>query len=287
MYWNDVPTLPLWLPQYSPIETQAAMIEAFSEIARNEEAVEEMKIWLLTRKQTHAWKSSRASINAIFALLRENGNNISEQKTENIPAKIFAPVAIKFTDSAKQPILPGSLTASPALAEISALNEGETPGFISAHWTFSQPLSAITADAPSNGFSVKKTVFKRERTRNGKYKLSPARLEILKPGDEIVVRLTVRADRDFEFVCLKDFRAAGCEPSEALSGWKNNNMLWYYGEPHDTETRFFFDRLPAGTHVFEYTQRVRTSGLYSSGFAEIRSLYAPEFSAHSASESLV
>ena len=177
--------------------------------------------------------------------------------------------------------------ASPALAEISAKNEGEVPGFISAHWTFSQPLSTITADTPPAGFSVKKTVFKRERTRNGKYKLSPARLEILKPGDEIVVRLTVRADRDFEFVCLKDFRAAGCEPSESLSGWKNNNMLWYYGEPRDTETRFFFDRLPAGTHVFEYTQRVRTSGLYSSGFAEIRSLYAPEFSAHSASESLV
>ncbi|MBQ9758720.1 MAG: hypothetical protein IJW12_02990, partial [Opitutales bacterium] len=155
------------------------------------------------------------------------------------------------------------------------------------HWTFSQPLSAVVADAPANGFSVKKSVFKRERTRNGKYKLTPARLEILKPGDEIVVRLTVRADRDFEFVCLKDFRASGCEPAEALSGWKNNSELWFYGEPRDSETRFFFDRLPAGTHVFEYSQRVRTSGLYSSGFAEIRSLYAPEFSAHSTSESLV
>lgn len=290
MHWNDLPTLPLWLPQYSPIETQAAMIEAFSEIAKNEKAVEEMKIWLLTRKQTHAWKSSRASANALFALLRENGNASSEdapEKTDPVPAKVFAPANVKFSDATAKPLTPGTLAAAPALAAITAKNDGDAPAFVSAHWTFSQPLSAVVADAPANGFSVKKSVFKRERTRNGKYKLTPARLEILKPGDEIVVRLTVRADRDFEFVCLKDFRASGCEPAETLSGWKNNSELWFYGEPRDSETRFFFDRLPAGTHVFEYSQRVRTSGLYSSGFAEIRSLYAPEFSAHSASESLV
>ncbi|MBQ6705219.1 MAG: hypothetical protein IJN19_04375 [Opitutales bacterium] len=290
MYWNDLPTLPLWLPQYSPIETQAAMIEAFSEIAKNEKAVEEMKIWLLTRKQTHAWNSSRASANALFALLRENGNasaTDAPETTAPVPAKVFAPANVKFSDATEKTLTPGTLAPSPALAAITAKNNGDAPAFVSAHWTFSQPLSAVVADAPANGFSVKKAVFKRERSRNGKYKLTPARLEILKPGDEILVRLTVRADRDFEFVCLKDFRASGCEPAEALSGWKNNNALWFYGEPRDSETRFFFDRLPAGTHVFEYSQRVRTSGLYSSGFAEIRSLYAPEFSAHSSSEPLV
>lgn len=283
MYWNDLPTIPLWLPQYSPIETQAAMIEAFSEIAQDKKSVEEMKIWLLSRKQTHAWKSSRASANAIFALLRENGDN----KPAAVPVKVFAPVNVRFSGADAQPLSSGPQEASPNLAKISAKNEGNAPVFISAHWTYSQPLSAVIADAPANGFSVKKSVFKRERTINGKFVLRPARLEILKPGDEIVVRLTLKADRDFEFVCLKDFRASGCEPAEALSGWRSNNLLWYYGEPRDTETRFYFDRLPAGTHVFEYSQRVRTPGLYSSGFAEIRSLYAPEFSAHSSSESLV
>ncbi len=290
MYWKDSATLPLWLPQYSPIETQAAMIEVFSEIAKDEKAIEEMKIRLLTSKQTHAWTSSRASANALFALLRENGKASADDapgKTGSVPAAVFAPANVRFSDADQKPLAAGMPADSPALDVITAHNEGDVPAFVSAHRTFSQPLSAVSADVPANGFSVKKTVFKRERTHGGKYKLVPARLEILKPGDEILVRLTVRADRDFEFVCLKDFRASGCEPAESLSGWKNNNALWYYGEPRDGETRFFFDRLPAGTHVFEYSQRVRTSGLYSSGFAEIRSLYAPEFSAHSASESLV
>lgn len=285
MYWNDLPTLPLWLPQYSPIETQAATIEAFSEIAQDKKAVEEMKIWLLTRKQTHAWKSSRASANAVYALLCENGE--TQDAPENAAEQLAQTPAITLTNADGEKLAPGTLVPEPALAEISAKNEGDAPAFVAAHWTFSQPLSAVRADAPDSGFSVKKTVFKRERAAGGKFILRPARAEILKPGDEIIVRLTVSTDRDFEFVCLKDFRASGCEPAETLSGWRNNHALWYYGEPRDTETRFYFDRLPAGTHVFEYAQRVRTSGLYSSGFAEIRSLYAPEFSAHSSSESLV
>ena len=43
----------------------------------------------------------------------------------------------------------------------------------------------------------------------------------------------------------------------------------------------FFERLPQGTHVFEYSLRAAHRGSASSGFARIQSRYAPEFSAHS------
>jgi uncharacterized protein YfaS (alpha-2-macroglobulin family) len=45
----------------------------------------------------------------------------------------------------------------------------------------------------------------------------------------------------------------------------------------------FFERLPRGTHVFEYSLRAAHRGTASSGFAKIQSRYAPEFSAHSKS----
>ena len=47
-----------------------------------------------------------------------------------------------------------------------------------------------------------------------------------------------------------------------------------------------FERLPRGTHVFEYSLRAAHRGTASSGFASIRSRYAPEFSAHSGSVGL-
>ena len=37
-------------------------------------------------------------------------------------------------------------------------------------------------------------------------------------GDKVIVRLTVRADRDMEFVHLKDLRAGCFEPAEQHAG---------------------------------------------------------------------
>lgn len=285
MYWANAP-YGLWLPQYAPIETQAMLIELFAEVAQDAKAVEEMKIWLLTQKQTHAWGSSRASADAVFALLTEIGDG-SEKLEAAIPERVFQPADVKLTNTTAKPLKAGTQTPSASLAKISAKNNGDAPVFVSAHWTYAQPLGAVLADAPASGFNIKKEVFKRDKTSDGRTVLRPARLEILKPGDELVIRLTIKADRDFEYVCLKDMRGSGCENASQLSGWNWDSKLFYYTEPRDTETRFYFNNIPAGTYIFEYEQRVRTSGLYSGGFAEIRSLYAPEFSAHSSSESLV
>lgn len=97
MFWSDLTTLPLWMPQYAPIETQATMIELFAEVAQDTESVEEMRLWLLTNKQTHAWESSRASAEAVFALLNAPGNLSA---TGRAPAKVFetAKVEIVGTD---------------------------------------------------------------------------------------------------------------------------------------------------------------------------------------------
>ena len=44
---------------------------------------------------------------------------------------------------------------------------------------------------------------------------------------------------------------------------------------------FFFDYLPKGKYVFEYTLIASQTGTFINGVAAVQCLYAPEFSSHS------
>jgi len=50
MFWRD--TELSWWWYRAPIETQAMMIEAFAEVMKDDQAVEDCKVWLLKQKQT-------------------------------------------------------------------------------------------------------------------------------------------------------------------------------------------------------------------------------------------
>ena len=65
----------------------------------------------------------------------------------------------------------------------------------------------------------------------------------LKVGDKITVRLTVKADRDMDFVQIKDDRAACMEPLQAVSGFRWSNGLGYYQATKDASTQFFIDQM--------------------------------------------
>ena len=102
-------------------------------------------------------------------------------------------------------------------------------------------------------------------------------------GDELVVRVVLRSDRDMEYVHLKDYRGSGTEPVNVLSRYKFQDGLAYYESTRDTASHFFIDYLPKGTYVFEYSTRVQLRGEYQTGIASIQCMYAPEFNSHSES----
>jgi hypothetical protein len=52
-----------------PVETQALMVEVFGEVANDAKSVEELRIWLLKNKQTNRWESTKATAEAVYALL--------------------------------------------------------------------------------------------------------------------------------------------------------------------------------------------------------------------------
>ncbi len=97
---------------------------------------------------------------------------------------------------------------------------------------------------------------------------------VLKPGDRVVVRIEVRADRNMEYVHLKDMRAACLEPVNVISQYKWQDGLGYYESTKDASTDFFFDVVPRGTYVLEYELLAGQSGNFSNGITTIQCLYA-------------
>ena len=75
MYWKE--NTASWFWYLAPIETQALMIEVFSEIENDIATVDELKVWLLKNKQTTQWKTTKATTEAVYALLLQGSNWLS------------------------------------------------------------------------------------------------------------------------------------------------------------------------------------------------------------------
>ena len=105
-------------------------------------------------------------------------------------------------------------------------------------------------------------------------------------GDELTVRLTVKADRDMDFIQIKDTRAACMEPKEVLSGYRHSDAIGYYQVMRDTSAEFFIDKLRKGIVQIEYKVYIDRPGTYQTGIATVQSAYAPEFAGHTKSLSV-
>ena len=101
-----------------------------------------------------------------------------------------------------------------------------------------------------------------------------------KVGQKVVVRITIEADRDYDFVTVQDKRAACMEPVSQLSGYH-----WgYYLAPQDNATNYYFDQLSKGRHVVETTYFIDRAGSYSTGICTAQCTYAPEYTAREAAK---
>jgi hypothetical protein len=149
----------------------------------------------------------------------------------------------------------------------------------SAHWQYLEDIDKVTAHT-AGPLKLEKRLFKKSFTKAGPV-IDPFKGEALAVGDEVVVRVVLRTDRDLEYVHLKDHRGSGTEPVNVLSRYRFQDGLAYYESTKDAATHFFIDYLPKGTYVFEYPVRVQLRGRYATGFADIRCMYAPEFNSHS------
>jgi hypothetical protein len=295
MFWRD--TELSWWWYRAPIETQALMIEAFDEVARDDKAVEECKVWLLKQKQTQDWKTTKATADAVYALLLRgkellSGEALVQVKLDGLDITPTAPRPTGGTQRAAAPPEPGTgfyevrfaaADIKPKLGDITVRKVDAGVAWGSVNWQYLEDMSKVT---PYEGtpLKLKKTLYIKTATDRGQV-LEPVK-GALQVGNELVVRLELRVDRDMEYVHLKDQRGSGTEPVNVLSSYRYQDGLAYYESTRDTASHFFIDYLPKGAYVFEYSTRIQLRGQYQTGIAEIQCMYAPEFNSHSESLAL-
>ena len=292
MFWRD--TELSWWWYHAPIETQALMIEAFDEVANDAKAVEDLRVWLLKQKQTQDWKTTRATADAVYALLLGGPSLLSSDVLvqvkmggQDLTPRLAG--GAQLPAGTRSQVEPGTgfyevrfsgPEIKPALGAITVKKTDPGVAWGSVHWQYLEDISKVTAYA-GTPLKLRKTLYVKSNTASG-----PALTPVTGPvrvGDELVVRIELRSDRDMEYVHLKDQRGSGTEPVNTLSHYKYQDGLAYYETTRDTASHFFIDYLPKGVYVFEYSTRVQLRGEYQTGVAEIQCMYAPEFNSHSES----
>ena len=253
------------------IPTEVAAIEALKAIEPNDQqTVEEMQRWLLQSKRTQAWDTPLNSVDAVYAFL--NG------RTEMLQTKEPCVISLngKPMDMPKATAGLGYVKTSASgnnLKTLSVRKTSDGTSWGAVYAQFMQPVTDI--QSATAGITVKRELLAADTQKPiGK---------ALSVGDKIKIRITITAERDYDFVQLIDKRAACMEPVQQLSGYH-----WgYYCSPKDYTTNYYFDRLSKGKHVVETEYYVDRQGTYATGTCTVQCAYAPEYTAREAAHTIV
>ena len=240
------------------IPTQVAAIEAIQALEPHDTTtLDEMKRWLLQQKRTQVWDTPINSVNAVYAFL--NGNMQVLQAAADSPAKLSVDGKRLETPNASAGM--GYVKTTMTGANLNTFTVDKTaPGtsWGSVYAQFTQRTTDI-ADA-SMGLSIK-----RELLYDGE----------LKVGSKVKVRITITADRDYDFVQVVDKRAACMEPANQLTGYRGG----FYCSPRDNATYYYADMMPKGTHVVESTFYIDRPGTFTTGTCTVQCAYSPAYMA--------
>lgn len=245
------------------IPSQVAAIEAFQRLNyKTAQLVPDMQRWLLQEKRTQLWDTPLNTADAVYAFLY---NNKVEKLTTKTPSVLRidgqtvttdAPTAgLGYVKQRFNNIEPQTFTAEKT-------SDGTSWGAV--YTQFWQKSSDVKSAA--NGMTVKRELLSSDG--------NPVKGQ-LKVGDKVKVRITITADRDYDFVQVQDKRAACMEPVSQRSSYN-----WgYYLAPKDNVTNYYFDRMGKGTHVVETEYYIDRAGTYQSGTCTAQCAYSPAFGA--------
>ncbi|MCO5249623.1 MAG: MG2 domain-containing protein [Chitinophagales bacterium] len=269
MYWK-ANTGYFWYN--APIERQAMIIQAFDEVLKDNQTIDQLKLWLLRQKQTSRWAQPRATVDAVYVLLLTGGDwkkssddKIYYDKKKVDDTQLSAGTAYVKTTWQKDDV--------PASIEIKKTSN--TPSWGAIYYQYWEDLDQVKYSFDE--LQVKRTLYKVFNTDAGETLTPITEQTPLQKGDKVRIKLELKIDRDVEFFHLQDTRSTGFEPVNVLSGYKYQGGLGYYEVNGDVATHWFMDRINKGNYVFEYTVTVNIAGQYSSGVTIGECLYAPEF----------
>jgi len=282
VYWT--PEEYSWIWYSDTIEKHAFFLRTLLTLRPNDKKIPGMVRWLLFNRQGNEWKSTKASVAAIFSIIEymEKTGSFDQRNDYKIS---WGDENIRFSlqpdDYVEEPLLwvkKGQLLDKGYL-KAKIKKDGPGTAFASLHLTYTTD-SLPDRSAPGL-INIERKYYRRvkdgenyvlKRIKNG---------DNVKVGEELEVHLIFNTRHQFEYVQLKEPKGSGFELETLLSGWKWDPIR-YYEEPRDTMVNFFIDWLPHGEYKLKYRLRATKPGKYRIGAASLQSMYAPEFAGHSA-----
>ena len=293
MYWKDQSSGG-WFWHQAPIETQALLIETFSEVGKDAKTVDDLKTWLLKNKQTTNWRTTKATAEACYALLLQGTQWLTNEPAVEIKLGTLSITPStgggqgeagtgyfkKTIDAEKIKPEMGNINVTVSQSINPSPNQQiNQTSWGAIYWQYFENLDKITT--ASTPLKLVKKLFVEKNTDQGPVLTPVNEGDELHVGDKIKVRIELRSDRDMEYVHMKDMRASCLEPVNVLSQYKWQDGLGYYESTRDASTNFFFSYLRKGVYVFEYPLFITHAGNFSNGITTIQCMYAPEFTSHS------
>lgn len=236
------------------IPTEVAAIEALQQLNGNKQTIEEMQRWLLMSKRTQAWNTPVNTVDAVFAFMNGNKQNLN-RKAENAVIKLDGKLIPMPKDSTTLGYVKSEQKGKNA-SHLTIDKKSDYTSWGAVYAEFKQPISEIASS--ESGIKISRKVASKAKV-----------------GDRVKVTITLNADRDYDFVKVVDKRAACLEPVGQISGYQWG--LGCYVSPRDNTTNFYFERLSKGKHVIEMEYYVDREGDYRSGSCTVECTYSPEF----------
>ncbi|MCX7954417.1 MAG: MG2 domain-containing protein [Bacteroidales bacterium] len=281
IYWKEL--FNGWRWYENEIENISIIYSAINTINKDQKILDGIVKWLILQKQTQMWKTSKATVNAIYTILNHFNFNINKkfESTIKIGNKVIdVDYFTKEAGTGYFKVLFDKKDIDTSFYKISIINKANSQAWANIYWYYEAKMNEIL-NYNTTYLSVERKYFKEVKDKTGNKLIEITDTSVVRAGDVIVVKLIFGCDRDMDFVYLKDMWPANIEPIEYISGYKYNYAFAYYSEITQSSYNIYIDRLPKGKHVIEYKIKALTPGLCNTGIAYIQCYYSPSFTSHS------
>lgn len=255
-------------------------LKALNKVNPDDPMIDDVRHWLLLAKETQCWGGATKACDAINALLTTGKNWTAAVR--KAPQIKVGNVKIDTNDATPYfGYIRRSIDMKRNDGSISIRRDKGCPAWGAVYCQYNAPADSVKSHANAD-IRIEKQFY----VYNSANTLRPDATTEFAVGDRIQVRLTIRSERDLDFVALTDNRGACFEPADQLSAYEWQDGTGSYRETRDSATNIFFSHISKGTYVITYDVYANNAGTYTSGIASLQCQYAPALTSHSAGTSL-
>lgn len=270
--------IPYW-SRSAGVPLAAETLRAFRLDPAYSSLVPRLQRWLLTQRRTMVWKDALCSVLALEALTEPRMGTWGDAEATELRLAIEGGEDFRLTGSQRTASLELSPSSRPKGA-LQVIKKDASLIWGAARLHYSIPTAAVKAWG--EGLTLTREQYL-VTTEGGRDVLRPLEEgELLPIGARIRTQLVIKLKQGLDYVKISDPRPGYAEPVEQKPFYPSIRYGNAYVVPRDGRTDIFVDRLTSGTTELYYDQWVTRPGVYSGVVTTLVSLYASEYSAHTA-----